>query len=263
MLVPYNQLTLKQKQQIIDVFNSGMECRDIPKYIGVSDRAVARVLSEASINTKRRNRYTLDEAYFDVIDSTRKAYLLGLMAADGCVTKDNYIAFESIDIELTKLLIDELQYSGEMRIIKHKTYKPHYRINFSSQRLAKALNNYGVITGRMIAGDFYFPKQLENLAAYLLGYFDGDGCAYVNKGRSGGLVCIVGAWEFSCELVRLLNMGSVQQHQLKKVYYWRIFSREHIETFYNFLYRDSSLGLQRKKQKIEQILGSYKRGQNS
>ena len=260
MFAPYHKLTLQQKQQIVEVFNNGMECRDISKYIKVSSRSVARVLSEASINTKRKNRYTLNEAYFDVIDSTKKAYLLGLMAADGCVTKHNYIAFESIDRELTALLSDELQYSGEMRIIQPGVYKPHYRINFSSPRLASALSRYGVVTGRMSTGNYYFPENLEYLAAYLLGYFDGDGCAYVNKGRSGGLVCIVGAWEFSYELVRLLNMGSVQEHQLKKVYYWRIYSREHIEAFYNFVYSDSSLGLQRKKQKIEQILGSYKRG---
>lgn len=260
MFVPYHKLTIQQKQHIVEAFNNGMECRNIPTYVGVSGRAVARVLSEASINTKRRNRYTLNENYFDVIDSPKKAYLLGLMAADGCVTKYNYIAFESIDKELTELLIDELQYSGEMRIIKPGVYKHHYRINFSSQSLASALIQYGVVTERMSTGIYYFPKQLEYLSAYILGYFDGDGCAYVNKGRSGGLVCIVGSWEFSCELARVLNMGSVEEHQLKKVYYWRIYSREHIEAFYNFVYRQPSLGLSRKKQKIEQILGSYRRG---
>lgn len=260
MFAPYHKLTLQQKQQIIEAFNNGMECRDIPKYVGVSGRSVARVLSEASINTKRRNRYTLNEAYFNIIDSQKKAYLLGLIAADGCVTKHNYVAFESIDRELTELLIDELQYSGEMRIIKPGNYSPHYRINFSSQRLASALSKYGVVTERMSTGIYYFPKQLEYLSAYILGYFDGDGCAYVNKGRSGGLVCIVGSWEFSCELARILNMGSIKEHQLNKVYYWQIYSREHIEAFYKFAYREPSLGLQRKKQKIEQILGSYKRG---
>jgi len=49
-------------------------------------------------------------------------------------------------------------------------------------------------------------------------------------------------------------------HKLKKVYYWRIYSRKHIDNFYNFIYQHSSLGLQRKKTKIEQILRSYKRG---
>ncbi|MFB2923351.1 MULTISPECIES: LAGLIDADG family homing endonuclease [Aerosakkonema] len=260
-LVPYNQLTTQQKQEIIEAFNAGRQCRDIPNQIGVSGRAVARVLNETGINTKRRNRYTLNESYFDVIDSHVKAYLLGLIAADGCVTKTNYVAFESIDKELTDLLKTELQYSGKIRIIKPKDYAPHYRINFSSQRIASSLSSYSIVTGRTFSGAYYFPGS-EYLSSYVLGYFDGDGCAYANEGRSGGLVCIVGSLEFTYELAKRLKMGSVEQHTLKKVYYWRIHSRENIETFYNLMYQHENIGLQRKKRKIEQILGSYRRGKN-
>jgi hypothetical protein len=77
MTLDYRQLKLEHKQQIIAAFNSGMECRGIPNYLDVSERAVARVLKEAGVNTKWRNRYTLNESYFDVIDSQAKAYLLG------------------------------------------------------------------------------------------------------------------------------------------------------------------------------------------
>lgn len=94
----------------------------------------------------------------------------------------------------------------------------------------------------------------------MLGYFDGDGCAYANKGRSGGLVCIVSSFKFPCELTRHLGMGSVQEHQFKTVYYWRIFSRKNIQAFYDFVYQYPRLGLQRKKTKIEDILRSYKHG---
>jgi LAGLIDADG-like domain len=258
MLVNYRQLSLQHKQQIINAFISGIECRNIPSYVGVSERAVARVLKEADINTKRRNRYTLNESYFDVIDTQVKAYLLGLLAADGCVTKTNYIAFESIDRELTELLSNELQYSGNIRIVQPQNYAPHYRVNFSSQKIATALYKYGVVTGRMFSGIFYFPKS-EYLASYILGYFDGDGCAYVNEGRSGGLVCIVGSFEFTSELAKLIGMGVVEEHVSKNAYYWRIYSRQNIQIFYNLVYQ-TSLGLKRKKQKIEQILGSYRRG---
>jgi hypothetical protein len=55
-------------------------------------------------------------------------------------------------------------------------------------------------------------------------------------------------------------MGSVQEHQFKKVYYWRIFSRKNIQAFYDFVYQYPRLGLQRKKTKIEDILRSYKHG---
>lgn len=258
-ILNYNQLNFQKKQDILLAFKQGMECRLIPSYLGVSERAVARVLKEEGVNTKRRNRYSLNETYFDKIDSQTKAYLLGLLAADGCVTKTNYVAFESIDRELTELLKAELEYSGEIRIIQPEDYAPHYRINFSSQQIAHALYNYGIQPGRTSSGLYYFPPD-EYLGAYLLGYFDGDGCAYVNLGRSGGVVCIVGSFEFTCELANLLSMGSIVQHSLKKVYYWRIFSYTNIQKFYNILYKDYSLGLKRKRLKIEEILRSYKRG---
>ncbi|WP_226587234.1 helix-turn-helix domain-containing protein [Microseira wollei] len=123
MFTRSNKLTAQQKQQIIDAFNQGMECREIPRYLGVSERYVSRVLLEVNINT-RKNRYRLNESYFDIINSQVKAYLLGLVAGDGCVTKTNYVAFESIDKELTELLSKELQYSGKIRIVQPKDYAP-------------------------------------------------------------------------------------------------------------------------------------------
>jgi hypothetical protein len=169
------------------------------------------------------------------------------------------VAFESIDRELTELLKAELEYSGEIRIIQPKDYAPHYRINFSSPKMAHALYNYGIQPGRTFSGVYYFPNH-KYLGAYLLGYFDGDGCAYVNLGRSGGVVAIVGSFEFTYELANLLSMGSIVQHSLKKVYYWRIFSYTNIQKFYTIIYKDSSLGLKRKRLKIEEILRSYKHG---
>jgi hypothetical protein len=260
MVTPYSQLTLQQKQKIIEVFQNGMECRAIPSFLGVSERAVARVLSESGVNTKRRNRYTLEEDYFDSIDSNTKAYLLGLIAADGCVTATNYIVFESTEIELAELLKQELHYTGKIRIVQPKgDYTPHYRINFSSKKMVLTLAQCGIFAGRSFSDRYYFPAA-EYIPAYILGYFDGDGCAYVNKGRSGGLVCIVGSFAFTDELSRQLKMGVVVKHQRSNVYYWRIYSRQNIQTFYQLIYQFAPLGLVRKKQKIEQILRSYRRG---
>ncbi|WP_226587235.1 LAGLIDADG family homing endonuclease [Microseira wollei] len=121
------------------------------------------------------------------------------------------------------------------------------------------MSSYGIVTGRSFSGIHYLTES-EYLASYVLGYFDGDGCAYVNEGRSGGLISIVGDFEFSCELARLLNMGYVEEHIYKKVYYWRIYSRKNIESFYNFVDWHPDLGLQRNQRKIEEILGSYRRG---
>lgn len=260
MSISYRQLTPELRQQIIDAFNNGMECRQITKELDLSRRLTRRVLAEAGINSKRRNRYTLNEGYFDVIDTSEKSYLLGLMAADGCVTDSNYVVLESTEKSLTALYKKAIQYSGDLRVIHPKGgYAPHYRINFSSKQMASALARQGVIAGRMESGIFYLPED-EFLPAYVLGYFDGDGCAYFNKKRSGGKICIVCSQPFAQQLAQRLGMGIVSQHHHKKVYYWTIYHRDHIQKFYDLVYRYPGLGLERKRQKIEMILGSNKRG---
>jgi LAGLIDADG-like domain len=259
MAIKYQQLNLQQKQSILVAFQSGEECRSIPELLGVSGRSVARVLAEFGVNTKRRNRYTLNEGYFDRIDTPIKSYLLGLMAADGCVTYKNYIVLESIDRELIDLFAGEIEFSGEIREIDRSPHQPHFRINFSSQRMSKALHQWQIITNRMASDSYRFPLD-EQLNPYVLGYFDGDGCAYPNKSRSGGLVCIVGSKNFAEELSNVMKMGFIIAHSHNVVYYWRIFSRTNIQKFYDLMYRYPNLGLARKKEKIEQILGSYSRG---
>ena len=259
MATSYLRLNTQQKQAILIAFQGGEECRSIPKLLGVSGRSVAKVLSEFGVNTKRKNRYTLNEGYFDEIDTPIKSYLLGLLAADGCVTDKNYIVLESIDRELVDLFAREIEFSGEIREIDRSPHQPHFRINFSSQKLAKSLHCWQIITGRMASDSYRFPSS-EYLNYYVLGYFDGDGCAYPNKGRSGGLVCIVGSKNFTEELSEVMKMGSTIAHSHHVVYYWRIFSRTNIQKFYDTMYEYPDLGLARKKEKIEQILGSYSRG---
>ncbi|PSB58524.1 endonuclease [Chamaesiphon polymorphus] len=259
MATGYLQLNTQQKQAILVAFQSGEECRSIPKILGVSGRSVARVLAEFGVNTKRRNRYTLNESYFDKIDTRIKAYLLGLMAADGCVTSKNYVVLESVDRELVELFARAIEYSGEIREIDRSPHQPHFWINFSSQRLARSLHQWQIITDRMASDSYRFPTA-EYLNPYVLGYFDGDGCAYPNKGRSGGLLCIVGSKNFAEELCQVMNMGVTIAHSHNVVYYWRIYSKTNIQKFYDLMYEDPNLGLARKKEKIEQILGSYHRG---
>jgi hypothetical protein len=73
MATRYLQLNLEQKQAILSAFQGGEECRSIPKLLEVSGRSVAKVLAEFGVNTKRKNRYTLNENYFDRIDTPVKA----------------------------------------------------------------------------------------------------------------------------------------------------------------------------------------------
>ena len=52
------------------------------------------------VQRQRHNNFDLDFKYFDKIDSSSKAYILGLLWSDGCLTnKDKVISISLIDSE--------------------------------------------------------------------------------------------------------------------------------------------------------------------
>lgn len=105
MTISYTQLTEQDRVQIVNLFMSRVECRQIQAMMGLSKRAVQRVMKEAGVNTRRRNRYTLDEDYFDVIDTPEKAYWLGFLYADGYVVSTVTREYTSLATKSTQVLV--------------------------------------------------------------------------------------------------------------------------------------------------------------
>ena len=69
----------------------------------------------------RPRTYTLDEKYFDKIDSQNKAYILGFIYADGSINKGCLnITLSNKDVEILEFIKDELKYSGKISIKKNK-----------------------------------------------------------------------------------------------------------------------------------------------
>ena len=66
----YNKLSDNDKERIIDIYNNSsrnQKFKELAEGIGVTKSAFSRVLRESGINTKRKNKYTLNENYFDEI----------------------------------------------------------------------------------------------------------------------------------------------------------------------------------------------------
>ncbi len=73
----YRELSLKDKEKIIiEYYKNSLSFIEMSEALAYSERSISRVLKEANINTKRLNRYCLNESYFKVIDSEPKAYIL-------------------------------------------------------------------------------------------------------------------------------------------------------------------------------------------
>ena len=81
-----HQTVFLNEPQVISLYESGLSLKKIAKQLSVGVKPVYSVLKRNNI-TRRQSTYTLNEQYFDNIDSSDKAYILGLIYADGCLSE--------------------------------------------------------------------------------------------------------------------------------------------------------------------------------
>lgn len=153
----YNELSKFDKQSIVETYykNKNFTFKDIAYHLNVSERSVSRVLFEKGINTKRKNRYTLNEDYFNEIDSERKSYILGFIYADGYVgdNKHNNLVIAINDKELLDKIKQEINFTGDVVRTKKGGFensKEGYKLNFSSEKLVNNLRKYGLYPNKSL-----------------------------------------------------------------------------------------------------------------
>lgn len=126
------------------------------------------------------------EGYFSSIDRPIKAYLLGLIAADGNVYVNTARAEYKVGIKLHEedaILVHRTR--DELAPAVKLTYpRPHFvRFEVCSQRMVDDLARYGIVPRK--TWNLPWPAALpeEMAMPFLLGYFDGDGSIGVYKPR--------------------------------------------------------------------------------
>ena len=70
-------LTIEQKEQIKNLYLSGLNCREISEKLNLKRNSVNRVVNLAGIARNAREsqlKYKFNENIFDIIDSEEKAY---------------------------------------------------------------------------------------------------------------------------------------------------------------------------------------------
>ena len=140
---------------------------------------------------------TINTQYFKEINSYNKAYLLGFIAADGAIvqnkntnTKTLTITIHAKDIAVLELLKSELNSSLNIKDITSKSkslqsYKldvNHKRFNTSKKEIIQDLESYSLTSNKSLTMTnliVNIPTQYKK--AFILGYFDGDGCFIDSK----------------------------------------------------------------------------------
>ena len=267
------QLTLEEEQLICQTYQKTNRIKDCIEVTHSSQDVVRRCLqkyglyktqSEAAIESNmRRRKYEVKDDFFDTENSTM-AYILGFLAADGCVRKDS----NEIKIGLSAIDADFLQQFHDLiggHDLKYYTTTTGYdTVSWmcSSKHIKDKLAEYNIIPQKTFK--FAFPKKLakEYWIDFIRGYFDGDGSVstagpsairwQVCSATPDVLETIVDFFyeEYDIPKVFIQKNTKERQHPLYVIQYSSVPTRR----IYDILYTDNCMYLPRKKQKFEEIL---------
>lgn len=229
------------------------------------DRTIKKILQQNNIHIRNIaeancSGYNINHAFFDRIDSN-VAYILGLLASDGCVAKNEnciYIELQICDIDLLKKVNDLLQ---NERPVKEYTTGRGYKnakLYFYSSRIKKKLADYSIVPNKTYS-NVNFLEKIPRLyyRDFIRGFFDGDG--WISKTQkmtscSWGLVNM--AYPTIIAIQRFFQEEGIDltltRHNSPNGYKYAIhgYGKEKLTKIYKILYTDRDLYLTRKYEKI-------------
>ena len=136
-----------------------------------------RAKIEGFTSRHRTGRNSLVPGYFREIDTPGKAYLLGLLASDGCISRAGQLslALSEKDAGLVEFARDQV--APGARLASYLTREGRGMVVFKVQNadMAADLATWGMRPAKTLT--MHWPVSLgpEMGRSYLHGYFDGDG----------------------------------------------------------------------------------------
>ena len=256
-----------RKEQVKELWEKGLTSGEIAKSLGINVANVSTHLTKLYGKDRKRSTYTysrkydLNIHYFDQIDTSNKAYFLGLFASDGYIGKDNTtcsIALINSDREILEKFNIDLNYNRPL-ILQKKAVEPGWnrkdqcKITFYSKEFTGGLIKHGITNKKHITMKVSELIPDEFIGDFIRGFFDGDGCFSFNG--IGGEFSFACNLEFSESLMSCFKrLGISSQYHLGSgggCYYLRSCKLQSLTRLYNFMYQKECIHLSRKKEKFE------------
>lgn len=209
------------------------------------------------------SKYSIDVDFFNVIDSELKAYWLGFFIADGSVLKDKGIELQLADKEHVQKFLDAVNCNAPIRKKNISGKYTSYRFYVKNDMFANNLEKHGCVNNKSLIVKYpsTIPEHLHK--HFIRGYFDGDGCVHVNTdvrpvrisinftGTKDMLDSIQDILNKECGLTRVAyeNAGKAVECHWSGI--------NNMRTFYNYLYADAKVYLNRKFEKFQKAYDYY------
>jgi len=263
----YNSFSEELYDRIVKLYKDGNTQDYICEQLLIRDRCIVKTLRKRGehVRTYSENnrRYGLNEYYFDKIDNPNKAYLLGMLYADGCNHVDHYaitLSLQEQDKDVVEFMKSEVEYEGPIRIHrlsqKDSRHKDQHILCINDQRMSLRLEELGVVQNKSLI--IQFPKFITDdlMPHFIRGYFDGDGSLHYNEKHQKTYTSVVGTKDFCESLSQILQTLNckhfiVHPKQCKdsNTFVLKTCGNKSSLTFLNWMYDNNEFHMERKYQK--------------
>jgi hypothetical protein len=227
---------------------------------------------------KKRNLFIKNHDYFDIINTETKAYLLGFFIADGYLDNKRVRIQNSIDdLEIIELFRKELTPDTTICYTNKQTGAKFRKIQcatgLTSVHMIKTFKEkYDIVSNKTQNSEFKFdfntiPKEFHR--DFIRGYFDGDGSVSFHSNNFNTIFFnfsfVFNSLNFTNQIANIFE----NLFQIKPIVYktegktstWFALRFDYkrrrafkIKEIYDYLYKDSTIYLNRKKIKFEQYI---------
>jgi len=213
------------------------------------------------------SKYTVDENYFDCIDTEDKAYWLGFLYADGCVTKDCKCLVINLCTDDIVHLVAFNKCVSSTYPIKQIDNGRYVSLRITNKRLVSALVLCGCIPCKSLILTFpnnnILPTKLQR--HFIRGYFDGDGCISTilrtKQNRTTPVmeceVNFLGTYDMLNNITKIIPVDDIKIFKFGNIFKFRLQSKKKIIELMEYLYNGSSIYLERKHDKYLSNIKNY------
>lgn len=239
---------------------------EIGRSLGICEHTVAEILKQLSVVIRPVGAVPrLEQSIFDEITSEIQAYTLGLITADGNVTKvggcisitlteeDGYILHH-----INRILLSNL---GNICFSHHKDPRSRIVLQFHGNKIKQRLKDFGIVPNKsqqLIKLSPLIPEYLYH--HYIRGLYDGDGVCSISgdKVRVGfcakQLEFVLNYRDFIANTVGMNpKVNPFDTGGCWQVSWGGLLD---LHNFYDYIYKDATIFLVRKQEKLLNYLAN-------
>lgn len=284
----FSEKHIKEKDELLSLYyTKRMSIREIAELKGYKEGTLKECFRDweyvARNNRERHKKYFCNESYFHNIDCEHKAYWLGYIAADGTVldkTKSENsqrlkLCLAREDEELLYKFKEDIQATYPIGQYKNSCHyaketwigQPISQITIPSEQIYNDLVSHNITPRKSLT--IIFPETMKDnqyVNAFIRGYFDGDGCISQNKSTSKSRdynykVTIKGTQSMLYNFRKISGVSGTIKASGKHADFRNkelvIVKHKDMKDFLNFIYKDSTIHLQRKYERYLLVLKNY------